>query len=239
VQRNRQAPASGADGASGTPAPARVPAPGAGAPGSVNVPGARAFGTRHSALAFSVIVLTVFLADQITKSLVRVFWKEPAAEVFWDAIIGSHFKMRASSAEPLPLLGDLLQLAHVRNTGAAFGLLPGYRLLFTATSVLIVTAIIIYIVHVRPTGWLTVTGLALVCSGAVGNLVDRVLIGRVTDFLYVAVIDFPVFNIADSAIVVGVIIIIGILLFGSGCEGATGTTTDSATPTPTTDSAAP
>ena len=56
--------------------------------------------------------------------------------------------------------------------------------------------------------------LVLVISGAIGNLIDRALLGYVRDFLYFILIDFPVFNVADICVVVGVIILMPVLLFG-------------------------
>jgi signal peptidase II len=72
----------------------------------------------------------------------------------------------------------------------------------------------------RPSYWPVVVALGLITGGAVGNLIDRAIVGKVTDFLYFAAIDFPVFNIADSALIVGVGILIVWLLFGPEPDAA-------------------
>ncbi len=112
-------------------------------------------------------------------------------------------------AQTIELIGDFFHLTYVRNVGAAFGLLPGQKLLFAGTSVLVVAGILIYWIIVRPKDMLSVLSLGLVTAGAIGNLIDRIMIGRVTDFLDFFGNHFPVFNVADSAVIIGV----GILLF--------------------------
>lgn len=147
---------------------------------------------RRSGLVFWAIVLGVLAADQWTKHLIRV-----------ELPVGAS----------VPLIADVFHLTHVQNLGAAFGLLPGRQPLFIATNVLVLVAIAAYWRRSRPTHPLIVGALALITSGSVGNAIDRLLRGSVTDFFDATIIDFPVFNIADSAILVGVAILIGWLLF--------------------------
>ena len=105
---------------------------------------------------------------------------------------------------PFPGLEPFFRIFHVSNTGAAFGLLPSGGMVFGVLAI-IVGAGIIYYNHVLPfgqPGFRVVLGLLL--GGAWGNMIDRVRIGHVTDFL-----DFgpwPVFNVADMSIVAGVIV---------------------------------
>lgn len=130
--------------------------------------------------------------DQLTKALVR---------------------SSLAPGESVPLIEGLLHLTHVRNMGAAFGLLPGARPLFIATSAFVLFVVAAYWRRSHPRQWPVVIALALVCSGAFGNLIDRSVAGRVTDFLDFAFIDFPVWNVADAAIVAGVGVLTGWLLF--------------------------
>lgn len=116
-----------------------------------------------------------------------------------------------------PLIPGVLYLTHVRNPGAAFGMIPSGRWLFVATSLAVLAGIAVYWFRSRP-GRFMGLALGLVMGGAVGNLHDRILVGRVTDFLDVRVI--PVFNVADSAIFVGVVLLLWRLLFASGEEEA-------------------
>lgn len=170
--------------------------------------------SRHPARLFWAIAASVFIADQISKSLVRVLWSAPATRIPLDGLVASGVAPRFSAGDALPLVGEVFQLTHVRNTGAAFGLFPGYQPIFIATSLIVLVVVAAYWKRARPDVWPIVVALALVAGGSAGNLVDRAIIGKVTDFLYVAIIDFPVFNIADSAIVVGVGILVAWLLFG-------------------------
>jgi signal peptidase II len=130
-------------------------------------------------------------ADQITKSIVRA---------------------RMIPGESIPLLQDVFHLTYVRNSGAAFGLFPGRQPVFMLTTAVVMLVIAAYWRRSRPTAWPIVVALGLICAGALGNLLDRLLSGRVTDFFDFTLIDFPVFNVADSGIVIGVGILIAWLL---------------------------
>lgn len=152
-----------------------------------------ALAARRPALLFWTLTIALIVADQITKAMVRA---------------------RLSPAESIEIIRDALYLTHVRNTGAAFGLMPGGRALFIATSTLVLIGIGVYAYRTRPqAGWL-VAALSLVTAGAAGNLIDRTIDGRVTDFVDFSLIHFPVFNVADSAIVIGVGMLIVWILFG-------------------------
>lgn len=106
---------------------------------------------------------------------------------------------------PIPALEPYFRITHVFNTGAAFGLFPDGGLFFGILAVA-VGLIIIYYNHTLPAGELGVRiALGLQMGGAFGNLIDRIRLGHVTDFL-----DFgpwPVFNVADTAIVAGAILL--------------------------------
>jgi signal peptidase II len=112
-----------------------------------------------------------------------------------------------------PLLGSWLSFTFVKNSGVAFGLFRGIPYFFTITSVLIsIGAIYFYRFHLpneRP--WVQIS-LGLIVGGAIGNIVDRLRHGFVVDFVHVSW--FPgIFNLADSAITIGVIMLAGYLLF--------------------------
>lgn len=114
-----------------------------------------------------------------------------------------------SPNESLPLLAPILHLTYVQNTGAAFGLFKGQQGLFILLSALIILWIA-WELLARPSDaprmWI---GCALILGGAAGNLIDRARLGFVIDFIDLRV--WPVFNIADSAITVG----LGLLLWQS------------------------
>ena len=107
--------------------------------------------------------------------------------------------------QSIPVINNLLYITYVRNPGAAFGLLP-YRTLFLVIVTLLVVGFIIYFYRTLPPGFgLLRFSLALQLGGAIGNLIDRVRISYVVDFIDVSFFP-PVFNLADTAIVMGIIL---------------------------------
>lgn len=102
----------------------------------------------------------------------------------------------------IPIVGDTVRIAYSHNTGVAFSLLQGMPQLLTLTALLIVAGAIYFYVTQLPNWRLFVQMiLGLILGGAFGNLIDRVRLGYVVDFISVGW--FPIFNIADSAITVG------------------------------------
>lgn len=109
---------------------------------------------------------------------------------------------------PWESLSSFFRIIHWSNTGVAFGLFQGKGLLFTFLAFIVAAAIIYYFPLVPESDWSLRLAMGMQLGGAVGNLIDRIQIGHVTDFISVGT--FPVFNIADSSITIGV----GILLIG-------------------------
>lgn len=130
---------------------------------------------------FTAFLLTLLL-DQISKAVVRVF---------------------LPPGNSLQVLGNFLVLRQVRNPGVVFGLFSrnNLALMLVFTALLVILALLFFLRGIERPRYADLA-MALVCGGAVGNIIDRVVFGRVIDF-----IDFnfwPVFNLADIAIVVGV-----------------------------------
>jgi signal peptidase II len=109
------------------------------------------------------------------------------------------------------VLGSLLRIVHVTNSGAAFGTFQGAGPLLAITSVVGMLAILVYLFSPGFAHPIVRTGLALMLGGAIGNLIDRVLEGRVVDFVKVP--NWPAFNVADSGITVGVVVLIAAIVF--------------------------
>ena len=112
---------------------------------------------------------------------------------------------------PVEVIPGFFQLTLVHNTGMAFGLLggvafPGKAWLLTAVSAGLLIAIVWFAWRAGPLSMMTVVGIAAMLSGAVGNILDRVLYGYVVDFLdlYIGSAHWPAFNIADAMICTGV-----------------------------------
>lgn len=137
---------------------------------------------------FVALALLVPLIDQITKALVALYVPE---------------------YQTITVISGLLAWTHVRNPGAAFGLLPFQRPLFIAVSSVLIVAAVIFRKRILAEPRVVQVGLGLGLGGAIGNLIDRLRTGYVTDFIDVPLI--PIFNVADMAIVFGV----GILLWAS------------------------
>jgi signal peptidase II len=128
------------------------------------------------------------VADQVTKTLVV---------------------MRLAPGESHPLLPPIISLTHVQNTGAAFGLFKGQQLVFVGLSLIVIGWLIWELRAPQRLASIVRWGSALILGGASGNLIDRLRLGYVTDFIDCHV--WPVFNVGDSAITIGV----GLLLIQS------------------------
>ena len=139
--------------------------------------------------AFLATAAAIVVADQATKALAR-----------------SSLALNQS----VPVIDGVFWLTRVHNTGAAFGMLRGAQWFLVGTSLVVLAGIVWAMVRVHPRSPLVRTGLALVAGGAVGNLIDRVVLGGVTDFFDAGW--FPVFNVADIALDLGVALIVGWLL---------------------------
>ncbi|MEI2400518.1 MULTISPECIES: signal peptidase II [Paenibacillus] len=140
-------------------------------------------------MVYFLIALIVFLIDQGTKYLIAT---------------------RLEIAEQIPVIKDFFIITSHRNRGAAFGILEGQQWFFIVITVIVVAGIVWYLNKARKTRKLLPTALSLVLGGAVGNFLDRILNGEVVDFLMFnfGSYTFPIFNVADSCIVVGVALII-------------------------------
>jgi signal peptidase II len=117
--------------------------------------------------------------------------------------------------ESIPIIPNLFSLTYIRNPGAAFGLLAGssnaFRMLFFGVTSLFALALLGTILVRLPAGdWMGQLSIAAILGGAIGNLMDRLRYGEVIDFLdvYIDTYHWPAFNVADSAISVGVVFLI-------------------------------
>jgi len=144
------------------------------------------YSIRRQALLWTVAA-TVLLADQIAK-----------AAIVRNMPVGMPWN-------PVPFLRPFVNITYVVNSGAAFGMLPNQGLFFTVVAIVVAAAILYYGRRIPDHQWWLSVSLGMQLGGALGNLTDRLHYGYVIDFVEVR--HWPVFNLADSAIVVGVIIL--------------------------------
>jgi signal peptidase II len=127
-------------------------------------------------------------------------------------ILTKHYMMLHDSKD---VLGDFLRYTYIENPGMAFGISIGNKTLFTIFSIIASVVIFIYLLKTRGDQKYVKLALSFILGGAVGNLIDRILYGSVVDFVDVGIgeLRWPVFNVADAAVTVGMIILIAIILF--------------------------
>lgn len=108
--------------------------------------------------------------------------------------------------ESLSWLMPYARIVHWYNSGAAFGMFQNGGIVFTVLAFIVIGAIIYYYPHVEKEDWTLKLAMGLQLGGASGNLIDRLLKGKVTDFISLGT--FPVFNIADASISIGVVVLL-------------------------------
>jgi signal peptidase II len=106
----------------------------------------------------------------------------------------------------LSWLAPYARIVHWYNSGAAFGMFQNGNLIFTTLAFIVIGAIIYYYPRVETEDWTLKLAMGLQLAGASGNLIDRLMMGKVTDFISVGA--FPVFNIADASISIGVVVLL-------------------------------
>ena len=114
------------------------------------------------------------------------------------------------------VIPDVIDFVYVKNTGAAFSFLSDKTygiILLTVISVLFCIGVMFFMIKHKPENKLLNISLALMISGAIGNVIDRIARGYVVDFIETTFIKFPVFNVADIAITIGAALIIIYILF--------------------------
>ena len=104
---------------------------------------------------------------------------------------------------PMRLIPEVLHLTYVENKGAAFGMLADQRWVFIVISTVAIVALVAYLFIKKPTDKLLCISLALIAGGGIGNMIDRIFRGFVVDMIDVTLINFYVFNVADSAVCIG------------------------------------
>lgn len=130
--------------------------------------------------------------------------------VFLDQMTKYMAVMNLKSQPSFSIIRNILELIYVENTGSAWGMLSGMRIVLIAVTVVLTGMIIHTYMHLptEPRFSAARTLLSVLCAGAIGNLIDRIWHGYVIDFIYIAAIHFPVFNIADCYVTVSIVFIL-------------------------------
>jgi signal peptidase II len=137
---------------------------------------------------YYMIALVVIAIDQWTKWLVVKYMR---------------------LGESIPIIPDVLYITSHRNRGAAWGILQGQFWLFYLITVIVVIGLVVYIQRLPRGERLFGVALGLMLGGAIGNFIDRLFRKEVVDFIhaYIGTYSFPVFNIADSSLTIGVVLL--------------------------------
>ena len=149
-------------------------------------------------MLYAILILALVVLDQVVKFLVR-----------------AHIPLGGS----LPFLPHILELTYVQNTGAAFSMLSQHTWLLTLLSGVVSVVLVICLGKRVLPHWSGMLALALLLGGAVGNFIDRLLFGFVTDMFATTFVNFAVFNVADVGVVLGGVLLCLHLIVFFGREG--------------------
>ena len=152
------------------------------------------FWTAFHGMGILVFTFLVVLLDQITKLVVK-----------------GRFYLR----ESIEILGDILRFTYIQNEGMAFGIQVGSKLFLTIFTSIASIVIIVCMYRMRNERFHSRLSLALILGGTIGNLIDRFAYGAVIDFIDVGIGNtrWPVFNVADTSVTIGMIILVSMVLF--------------------------
>lgn len=158
---------------------------------------------RQRLLAFAGLALVVIVVDQLSKLFIDANFQ----------VASVHPTL--GGASPTPVIGDFVRIAKSYNSGGIFGLFGNSAVFLALSSLLVIGLIVVYEWREGTRSWLLTLALGLLLGGAIGNLIDRVRLGWVVDFVDMGIGDarFYTFNVADSAISTALLLLILIALF--------------------------
>lgn len=121
--------------------------------------------------------------------------------------------------ESISVIGDFFRLTHIENYGAAFSLLSGYRLFLILVPVVAIIVAVWYLHSHKDEHWMMASSVVVIIAGGIGNLIDRIAFGKVTDMFDFSIFP-PVFNVADIAVTLGCVMLIIYVLFAERFKGS-------------------
>ncbi|EGQ1308753.1 lipoprotein signal peptidase [Staphylococcus pseudintermedius] len=146
------------------------------------------------------ITLIILIGDQLTKFIIRT---------------------QMTLGESFAVVPKILYITSHRNNGAAWGILSGKMTFFYIITIIVLIALIVFYIKEAKNNMLMQIAISLLFSGALGNFIDRVSSGEVVDFIDTVIFgyDFPIFNIADASLTIGVVLLIIVLLKDQNQKG--------------------
>ncbi|EMN6806479.1 signal peptidase II [Staphylococcus pseudintermedius] len=146
------------------------------------------------------ITLIILIGDQLTKFIIRT---------------------QMTLGESFAVVPKFLYITSHRNNGAAWGILSGKMTFFYIITIIVLIALIVFYIKEAKNNMLMQIAISLLFSGALGNFIDRVSSGEVVDFIDTVIFgyDFPIFNIADASLTIGVVLLIIVILKDQNQKG--------------------
>lgn len=140
----------------------------------------------------AIIAIAVILLDQITKVIVR---------------------NGLDIGQTVRFIPWFINFTHIENEGAAWGMFSEHRWVFMIISSVAIVGMTVFLCRYYKRSRLMNIGISMVLGGGIGNMIDRIVFGKVTDFLCFTFVDFPVFNVADSFVCIGAAVIAIYVIF--------------------------
>lgn len=137
-----------------------------------------------------------------------------AVLIFFDQLT-KYLARRDLADEPFTIIDKVFKLKLISNKGAAWGILQGRVSILSVISIVLVAVLVYFFLRIPEDKKFHIIRVLFifVCAGAIGNLIDRFWMGGVTDFLYIELIDFPVFNVADIYITFSMVLVVILFIF--------------------------
>jgi signal peptidase II len=159
---------------------------------------------RRRWLVFAVLAIGVVIVDQLTKMYIDANFAQASVQAL------------PGASQPTPVIGDFVRIAKSYNSGGIFGLFGNSAPILALSSTLVIALIVLYEAREGVRSILLTLALGLLLGGAVGNFVDRVRYGWVIDFVDMGIGGnrWYTFNVADAAISIALVVLIGLALFG-------------------------
>ena len=151
------------------------------------------------------------------KKDIKITWFLWSVVLLFDQITKYIIRKKLNLGDSISIIPNIFHITHINNTGAAFGMFPNAQIFFIVTSIIAIIALIYFLYTFKkgnPTFYISI---GLILGGATGNLLDRLILRTVTDFLDFGInpkIRWPAFNIADSSVVIGFFILAILVIKG-------------------------